>query len=213
MYYAAGSPWYLTLFGRDSLWTARLALPLGWETALGTVRALARRQGRRVDPDTEEAPGKILHEVRPPDAATWLPPVYYGSVDATALFVSTIADAYRWGAPATDIAPLLANVERAMAWLTAHAEFVTYRSTGHGLANQAWKDSGDGVQYADGRIADRSPVAQRGPGVRLPGRSGRRVAGRVAQCVWCPRFRRGGRPLAGLGRGAPRAVPGPVLVH
>jgi glycogen debranching enzyme len=153
VYYAAGSPWYLTLFGRDSLWTARLALPLGWETALGTVRALARRQGTRVDPDTEEAPGKILHEVRPPDAATWLPPVYYGSVDATALFVSTIADAYRWGAPAAQVAPLLSNVERAMAWLTAHTEFVTYEPTGHGLANQAWKDSGDGVQYADGRIA------------------------------------------------------------
>jgi glycogen debranching enzyme len=153
MYYAAGSPWYLTLFGRDSLWTARLALPLGWETALGTVRALARRQGVRVDPDTEEAPGKILHEVRPPDAATWLPPVYYGSVDATALFVTTVAEAYRWGAPATDIVPLLSNVERALAWLTGHRGFVTYRPTGHGLANQAWKDSGDGVQYADGRIA------------------------------------------------------------
>jgi glycogen debranching enzyme len=152
-YYAAGSPWYLTLFGRDSLWAARLALPLGWRTALGTVRALARRQGRRVDPDTEEEPGKILHEVRPPDAATWLPPVYYGSVDATALFVSTIADAHRWGAPAAAIAPLLPNVQRAMAWLTAHDEFVTYRPTGRGLANQAWKDSGDGVQYADGRIA------------------------------------------------------------
>jgi glycogen debranching enzyme len=152
-YYAAGSPWYLTLFGRDSLWTARLALPLGWATALGTVRALARRQGRRDDPHTEEAPGKILHEVRPPDAATVLPPVYYGSVDATALFVSTVADAYRWGAPAAAIAPLLSNVEHAMAWLTSHEEFVTYRSSGHGLANQAWKDSFDGVQYADGRIA------------------------------------------------------------
>src|SRR5438477_485261 len=128
---------------------ARLALPLGWATALGTVRALARRQGRRDDRHTEEAPGKILHEVRPPDAATDLPPVYYGSVDATALFVSTVADAYRWGAPASAIAPLLSNVEQAMAWLTGHEEFVTYRSSGHGLANQAWEASLD----ADGAAA------------------------------------------------------------
>lgn len=156
VYYAAGSPWYLTLFGRDSLWAARLALPLGWEVALGTVRALARRQGTTVDPGTGEAPGKILHEVRPPDAATWLPPVYYGSVDATALFVSTVADAYRWGAPADAVRALLPNVERAVAWITAHTGFVAYRPPAdhrHGLANQAWKDSGDGVQYADGRVA------------------------------------------------------------
>jgi glycogen debranching enzyme len=109
-----------------------------------------------VDPDTEEAPGKILHEVRPADAATWLPPVYYGSVDATALFVTTLAEAYQWGAPAAEVAPLLSNVERAMAWLTGHEGFVAYKPPprpGHGLANQAWKDSSDGVQYADGRIA------------------------------------------------------------
>ena len=155
-YYAAGSPWYLTLFGRDSLWAARLALPLGWEVALGTVRALARRQGTIVDPGTEEEPGKILHEVRPRDAATWLPPVYYGSVDATALFVSTLADAYRWGAPADAVRALLPNVERAVGWITGHAGFVAYRPPvdgRRGLANQAWKDSDDGVQYADGRIA------------------------------------------------------------
>jgi glycogen debranching enzyme len=156
VYYAAGSPWYLTLFGRDSLWAARMALPLGWEVALGTVRALARRQGTVDDPRTEEAPGKILHEVRPTDAATWLPPVYYGSVDATALFVTTLADAYRWGAPADAVRALLPNVERAVTWITAHTGFVAYRPPAdrhHGLANQAWKDSGDGVQYADGRIA------------------------------------------------------------
>jgi glycogen debranching enzyme len=158
VYYAAGSPWYMTLFGRDSLWTARLALPLGWQVAAGTLRALARRQGARADRLREEEPGKILHEVRPPDAATSLPPVYYGSVDSTALFVSTLADAYRWGMPAASVAELLPNVERAMAWLTGHEGFIAYRPTGHGLANQGWKDSGDGVQYADGRIA-RAPLS------------------------------------------------------
>src|SRR5581483_7768970 len=153
LFYAAGSPWYLTLFGRDSLWSARLALPLGWEVAAGTLRVLARRQGTRVDRHAEEEPGKILHEVRPPDAATDLAPVYYGSVDATALFVSVLAEAYRWGMPAAEVAALLPAVERAMAWLTAHEDFVAYRPTGHGLANQGWKDSHDGVQFADGRIA------------------------------------------------------------
>jgi glycogen debranching enzyme len=152
-YYAAGSPWYLTLFGRDALWTARLALPLGWQAAAGTLRVLARRQGTRTDPATEEEPGKILHEVRPPDAATGLPPVYYGSVDATALFVTTLAEAYRWGMPAAEVTALLPNVERALGWLAGHDRFVTYAPAGHGLSNQGWKDSDDGVQYADGRIA------------------------------------------------------------
>jgi glycogen debranching enzyme len=158
LYYAAGTPWFLTLFGRDALWSARLALPLGTEVAAGTLRALARRQGDRYDLASEQAPGKIVHEIRPPDAAYWLPPLYYGSVDSTALFVSTLADAYRWGMPAAEVVPLLSNVERALAWLTGHDGFVTYLPAGLGLTNQGWKDSRDGVQYADGRIAS-APLA------------------------------------------------------
>lgn len=84
---AAGSPWFLTLFGRDSLWAARMLLPLGTELAAGTLRTLARRQGAVTDPDTEEQPGKILHEVRRDERdlaeGPVLPPVYYGTVDAT----------------------------------------------------------------------------------------------------------------------------------
>jgi glycogen debranching enzyme len=154
LYYAAGSPWYLTLFGRDALWAARLALPLGTEVAAGTLRALARRQGTTHDPQTEAEPGKILHEVRPVDAAHWLPPVYYGSVDATALFVVTLADAYRWGMPAAEVAALLPHVVRALDWLGTHTPFVSYRPSGRGLSNQGWKDSHDGVQFADGRLAE-----------------------------------------------------------
>ncbi|GGM19760.1 glycogen debranching N-terminal domain-containing protein [Dactylosporangium sucinum] len=153
VYYTAGSPWYLTLFGRDSLWSARLGLPVGHEVAAGTLRALAKRQGVRHDPDTDEEPGKILHEVRPPDAAYYLPPVYYGTVDATALFVSTLAEAYRWGMPRAAVEPLLANVERAMEWLAGHDGFIAYQSSAKGLTNHGWKDSGDGVQHADGRLA------------------------------------------------------------
>lgn len=158
VYYAAGSPWYLTLFGRDSLWAARLALPLGPAVAAGTLRALAQRQGARHDPDTDEEPGKILHEVRPPDASYHLPPVYYGTVDATALWVSTLADAWRWGLPPAEVEPLLPNVERALAWLGGHEGFIAYRANGKGLTNHGWKDSGDGVQHADGRIAE-GPLA------------------------------------------------------
>jgi glycogen debranching enzyme len=158
VYYTAGSPWYLTLFGRDSLWAARLALPLGTAVAAGTLRALARRQGERHDPDTDEEPGKILHEVRPPDASYHLPPVYYGTVDATALWVSTLADAWRWGLPPDEVAALLPNVERALGWLGGHEGFIAYRANAKGLTNHGWKDSGDGVQHADGRIA-RGPLA------------------------------------------------------
>ncbi|WP_238013040.1 glycogen debranching N-terminal domain-containing protein [Dactylosporangium sp. AC04546] len=153
VYYTAGSPWYLTLFGRDSLWSARLGLPLGHDVAAGTLRALAKRQGVKHDPDTDEEPGKILHEVRPPDATYFLPPVYYGTVDATALFVSTLADAYRWGMSRLAVEALLDSVERAMEWLAGHDGFIAYQSSAKGLTNHGWKDSGDGVQHADGRLA------------------------------------------------------------
>lgn len=157
---AAGAPWFMTLFGRDSLWAARMALPLGTKLAAGTLRALARRQGERYDRVTEEAPGKILHELRRADPAARgeLPPQYYGSVDATALFVTLVVDAWRWGL-ATEVAEeLLPHVERALTWLKAQAAddpagFLRYSRGGTGLTNQGWKDSDDGVQFADGQLA------------------------------------------------------------
>ncbi len=161
---AAGSPWFFTLFGRDSLWAARFTLPLGTGAARGTLRTLARRQGRRHDPETAEAPGKILHEVRITDAGSWLPPVYFGTVDATALWVCLLHDAWRWGLPAADVAELLDPLEAALRWLTTDADsdgdgFLEYVDTsGRGLANQGWKDSGDSIQFPDGRIAD-GPIA------------------------------------------------------
>ncbi|WP_199521651.1 amylo-alpha-1,6-glucosidase [Jiangella anatolica] len=161
---AAGSPWFFTLFGRDSLWAARFTLPLGTGLALGTLRTLARRQGRRHDPDTAEAPGKILHEVRIPAAGSWLPPVYFGTVDATALWVCLLHDAWRWGLPAADVADLLDPLEAALRWLTTDADpdddgFLEYVDTsGRGLTNQGWKDSGDSIQFPDGTIAE-PPIA------------------------------------------------------
>ncbi|MGC5013430.1 glycogen debranching N-terminal domain-containing protein [Streptosporangium sp. DT93] len=165
----AGVPWYLTLFGRDSIWAARMLLPLGTETALGTLRVLARRQGTRVDPGTGEAPGKILHELRREaftagDDGPRLPAAYYGTIDATPLWICLLHDAWRWGAPVAEIAALLPCLEAALGWLGEHADpvgdgFVRYADPGgRGLANQGWKDSGDALRFHDGRRA-RPPIA------------------------------------------------------
>jgi hypothetical protein len=162
---AAGSPWFCTLFGRDALWTARLLLPLSTELAAGTLRVLARRQGRRHDARSEEEPGKILHEVRPGGLRAGgldLPPHYYGTIDATSLWCCLLYDAWRAGMAEDEVAALLPNLEAALAWIAGTAAptgFLTYRgSSGGGLANQGWKDSAGGVRWADGTVAER-PLA------------------------------------------------------
>jgi hypothetical protein len=164
VFVAGGSPWFFTLFGRDSIWAAQLTLPLGTDLARGTLRTLARRQGTRHDPETAEAPGKILHEVRTSSAHSQLPPTYFGSVDATALWVCLLHDAWRWGMDPGDVADLLDPLEAALGWLLTDAdqdgdgllEYVDL--SGHGLANQGWKDSGDSIQFPDGAVA-RPPIA------------------------------------------------------
>ncbi|WP_229711546.1 amylo-alpha-1,6-glucosidase [Streptomyces daqingensis] len=165
---AAGAPWFLTLFGRDSLIAARMLLPLGTDLAAGTLRTLARRQGTRTDPPTEEQPGKILHEVRRDGLRVSdeiaLPPCYYGTVDATPLWVTLLHDAWRWGMPAEEVERLLPHAESALRWMESHGDadgdgFLEYvDSTGRGLSNQGWKDSGDAVRHSDGRLAE-PPVA------------------------------------------------------
>jgi glycogen debranching enzyme len=164
---AAGAPWYLTLFGRDSIWAARMLLPLGTGIAGGTLRTLAARQGNALDDQTAEEPGKILHELRRGEFAlgsTALPPVYYGTVDASPLWVCLLADAWRWGMDEAEVGALLPAAERALAWMAEYGDsdgdgLLEYIDrSGRGLANQGWKDSGDSVRFADGRIAD-GPVA------------------------------------------------------
>jgi glycogen debranching enzyme len=166
---AAGTPWFLTLFGRDALWTARMTLPFGTDLALGTLRTLARRQGTRTDPATAEEPGKILHEVRrsaydDPGGSLHLPPVYFGTVDATPLWVCLLHDAWRWGLPDAEVQTLAPNLERALGWLADAVEqspdgFLRYvDESGHGLANQGWKDSGDAMRRRDGTVAP-APIA------------------------------------------------------
>ncbi|WP_202919312.1 glycogen debranching N-terminal domain-containing protein [Saccharothrix deserti] len=164
---AAGIPWFFTLFGRDSLWAARMLLPLGTDLALGTLRTLSARQGTGTDPVTEEEPGKILHELRrgvfDDGQGLRLPPIYYGTVDATALWVCLLHDAWRWGLPARDVEPLLPALVAALDWIGTAAKaghgFLSYVDhNGTGLANQAWKDAGDAVRFTDGRLAD-APLA------------------------------------------------------
>lgn len=170
----AGAPWFLTLFGRDSIIAARMLLPLGTRLAAGTLRALARRQGTKTDPETAEQPGKILHEIRRPPAdqafpggeRPWLlPSTYYGTVDATPLWITLLHDAWRWGMPAEEVAELLEPLEAALVWMRDHgmddAGFLSYADEsehGLGLTNQGWKDSHDSIQFADGRIAT-APLA------------------------------------------------------
>lgn len=165
---AAGAPWFFTLFGRDSIWAARFLLPLGTGIAADTLRVLARLQGTQPVPATAEQPGKIMHELRREalnlgDGVT-LPPLYYGTVDATPLWVCLLHDAWRWGMPDDEVRALLPNLEQALDWMRDFGdadgdgllEYVD--ETGHGLANQGWKDSGDSVQWRDGSLAD-GPIA------------------------------------------------------
>ena len=170
VFLAAGAPWFYTMFGRDSLIAARMLLPVDTRLAAGTLRALAARQGTRVDEESSEQPGKILHEVRrttltlDEGGGVHLPPVYYGTVDATPLWVTLLHDAWRAGLADDEVVPLLDNLKSALRWLVEHGDsdgdgFLEYLdTTGHGLANQGWKDSGDSIRWHDGSIAD-GPIA------------------------------------------------------
>ncbi len=164
---AAGSPWYFTLFGRDALWSAQLLLSIDAGLAAGTLRALARRQGRQENPATEEQPGKILHEVRRETLRVGnmvIPPVYYGTIDATLLWIRLLHDASIAGMPEAEVAALLPNLQAALGWILQYADadgdgFVEYLSSVRGgLANQGWKDTPDAVRWADGRRAT-APLA------------------------------------------------------
>jgi glycogen debranching enzyme len=163
---AAGAPWFMALFGRDSILTALMTLSINPSLALGTAEALARFQGAREDPVTEEQPGRILHEMRfGVDATDALGGnIYYGTADATPLFVILVGELLRWGADPARVRALLPHVDRALEWVEHHGDrdgdgFVEYqRITDRGLVNQGWKDSHDGVTDAAGRIPH-GPIA------------------------------------------------------
>ncbi|CAN5252426.1 glycogen debranching N-terminal domain-containing protein [soil metagenome] len=167
-FFAAGAPWFFTLFGRDAIWAARMLLPLGHDMAGGTLRVLAALQGGASVVDTAEQPGKIMHELRRAAATHTegftLPPLYYGTVDATPLWICLLADARDAGLPDDEVRMLIPHLEAALAWMRDFGdsdgdgllEYVD--ATGTGLSNQGWKDSGDAVQWRDGRLAE-GPIA------------------------------------------------------
>jgi glycogen debranching enzyme len=162
---AAGLPWFMALFGRDAILTALAALPFDRELAAGVLRTLARHQGTEEDESSEEQPGRIPHEMRFGDvAARGGRRVYYGTVDATPLFVTLVAEAWRWGLPWSEVETLLPNVRRALDWMRTLGDpdgdgYVEYAvRPGRGLRNQGWKDHWDSIQFADGRLAD-GPIA------------------------------------------------------
>lgn len=164
---AAGAPWFMSPFGRDALLTGWMALVVDPVLARGALETFARFQGRRVDPASEEEPGRILHEMRfstASNASLGGGSVYYGSVDSTPLFVMLLGELRRWGLESACVERLLPHADRALAWVTEFGDrdgdgFVEYeRSTARGLANQGWKDSWDGIRYGDGRVAE-APIA------------------------------------------------------
>jgi glycogen debranching enzyme len=165
-YIGAGAPWYMALFGRDALLTAYEGLMAGTDPAMQTLEALAAFQGTATDATTGEEPGKILHELRTGHSGIfglqpWQP--YFGSVDATPLFVVLLGEAYRWGASPDRVAALLPAARAAVAWCQANSSrnargHVTYTADAYALRNQGWKDSADAMVHADGTLAE-GPIA------------------------------------------------------
>jgi glycogen debranching enzyme len=157
----AGIPWFVAPFGRDSLITALQHLPFDPGLARGTLRFLAAYQGREDDAFTDQSPGKILHEYRRGEMAAcreivFIP--YYGSVDATPLFVVLAAEYLRWTGDRAFLEELTPAIEAALGWLD-HAEYVTYAArSARGLVNQGWKDSHDAIMHEDGETAA-GPIA------------------------------------------------------
>jgi glycogen debranching enzyme len=158
-YFAAGVPWFATLFGRDSLIAATQTLAFAPEVAADTLRLLGDRLGRAYDDERDEEPGKVLHEHRVGEpAALGETPFarYYGSADATPLWLCLLADHADWTGTLGLFRELRPEVDAALAWLAGYGDedgdgLIEYRCRSrHGLRNQGWKDSPDGVPDAGG---------------------------------------------------------------
>ena len=156
---AAGMPWFMTVFGRDTLITCLQTFLFGSELARGALRELAALQATDDDPSRDAEPGKIVHEVRHGKCAVRWFDRYYGTVDATPLFLILLSETWRWTDDDALVHELKEPALAALRWIDSHDGFVTYeRRTPRGLENQSWKDSGDSQRFRDGRFAS-TPIA------------------------------------------------------
>ena len=156
---AAGTPWFMTVFGRDTLISSLQTLLLGPELAAGTLRVLAATQATADDAERDAEPGKIIHELRRGKAALAWTDRYYGTVDATPLFLVLLSEVWRWTDDPTLPLELEEAARSALAWIDGAADvdgdgFVEYhRRSSHGIRNQTWKDSEDSMAFRDGTLA------------------------------------------------------------
>jgi glycogen debranching enzyme len=159
---AAGLPWFMTMFGRDSIFTSLQALPFMPELAATTLRVLGAWQGSRVDDFRDEDPGRILHEMRYGEMTAFEErphSPYYGSADATPLYVVLMDEYERWTGDSKLVRDFEPQARAALNWIGEYADlqgngYVSYkrRNEKTGLENQCWKDSWDSISYHDGTI-------------------------------------------------------------
>jgi glycogen debranching enzyme len=166
-YFAAGIPWYATVFGRDTLITSIEMLAYDQRIAEQTLRLLARNLGQTVDAARDEEPGKVLHEIRVGELANLglLPFArYYGSIDSTPLFLCLLAEHADWSGDLSLFHDLSHEVDAALEWIDRWGDrdgdgLLEYeRRTPEGLENQGWKDSHDGIPNGQGQPL-RAPIA------------------------------------------------------
>jgi glycogen debranching enzyme len=160
----AGVPWFMTVFGRDTIITCLQTLLFGPELARTALEVLADLQAKEDDASRDAEPGKIVHEVRHGKAARTWHERYYGTADATPLYLILLSEVWRW----TDDAALVRDLKQpalaAIEWIERYGDrdgdgFVEYeRRTEHGLENQSWKDSWDSQRFHDGALA-KTPIA------------------------------------------------------
>ncbi len=188
---AAGLPWFMALFGRDSLITSYQALPYLPGLAATTLRVLAARQAHERDDFHEQEPGKILHELRFGELTSrgrrpHSP--YFGTADATPLFLILLDEYHRWTGDDTLVRDLEGNARAALAWIEDSGDpdgdgYIEYecRNPRSGLVNQSWKDSWNSIQFADGTLAQ-GPIAT----CEIQGYAydAQRRAARLAREVW-----------------------------
>ncbi|MFY1672860.1 glycogen debranching N-terminal domain-containing protein [Plantactinospora sp. WMMB334] len=159
---AAGLPWFMTMFGRDSLITCLQSLPFTPELARRTLRYLATTQGVTLDDFREREPGKILHEVRYGESSAFEEQphsAYFGSADSTPLFLILLDEYERWTGDVELVATLEHEAHAALRWIDRYGDLMgngyiwfERRNLRNGLENQCWKDSWDAISYSDGRL-------------------------------------------------------------